>query len=169
MSCPSSNCAGCENVGDESLARKCELFCTKTLPFWGTSMDLIICKESTPACASIISQAVELYFLQSIPVVQVVVVSQQMTVSGIWFLSIFLLTEELWRAPNADLCSEQQWQRGTSSAAALGHPWIFRGENAVFFLPLSVLIIKSSIGQLTIRDLHSKTNSSWLFSNFWLL
>lgn len=58
-------------------------------------MYLIICKEWTAGCASIISQAVELYFLQSIQVVQIVVVLQQMTVSGIWFLSIFLLIEEL--------------------------------------------------------------------------
>lgn len=58
-------------------------------------MYLITCKEWIVGCARIISQAVGLYFLQSIQVMQVAVVLQQLTLSGIWFISIILFIEEL--------------------------------------------------------------------------
>lgn len=54
----------------------------------------IICKEWIVGCVSIISQAVELYLLQSIQV-EAVVVLEELSVSGIWFLSILLFIEEL--------------------------------------------------------------------------
>lgn len=123
------------------------MFFIKTLHFGGTSVYPIRCNEWIVGCASIISQAVELYFLQSIPVVQVVVVLQQLAMSGIWFLSIFLLIKELYTAPSADSCSEQRWQHGTSSAAVLGHPWIFRGEKACLsFSPFLCLYLNLPLG-----------------------
>lgn len=43
------------------------------------------------------------YYFQSVQVVQVIVVLQQLTMSGIWFLSSFFLVQELYTAPNVDL------------------------------------------------------------------
>lgn len=97
-------------------------------------MYLTIGKEGIVGCASSIHlPSCGALFLPSIPVVQVAVELQQLALSGIWFLSFFLLKS--FKQLQVLICAVTAMAAWNIFSCSFGSPLDFRGEKAVFFSP----------------------------------